>query len=120
VIGTASDHPSNGTIFSGQRIVYDVMGRIIKSSNPTEMSATGNNPFAWVAVGEDSSTGWVYTYQSYDWKGRPRITTNPSLTTNTNETTTTEISYSGCGCAGGEIATITDAGTIDAGVSKRR
>ena len=29
-------------------------------------------------------------------------------------------SYSSCGCAGGEVATLTDEGTVDAGVTKRR
>jgi hypothetical protein len=54
-----------------------------------------------------------YTTQTYDWKGRPRITTNP-------DGTTKEASYSGCGCAGGEVITLTDEGTLDAGVVKRR
>lgn len=39
--------------------------------------------------------------------------------TNTDGTTK-EASYSGCGCAGGEVMTLTDEGTIDAGVPKRR
>jgi YD repeat-containing protein len=53
------------------------------------------------------------THQTYDWKGRPLITNNPDLTTK-------EISYAGCGCAGGEVVTLTDEGTIAAGVPKRR
>ncbi len=64
--------------------------------------------------------GWVYTLQNYDWKGRPLVTTNPSITGNPADTTTKEASYIGCGCAGGEVVTITDEGTIDAGVPKRR
>src|SRR6185503_4725673 len=31
-----------------------------------------------------------------------------------------EAAYGGCGCAGGEVVTLTDEGTLDAGVSKRR
>src|SRR5262249_50184625 len=43
----------------------------------------------------------------------------PLVTTNTDGTTK-EVSYSGCGCAGGAVVTLTDEGTIDAGVVKRR
>src|SRR4029434_1394783 len=38
---------------------------------------------------------------TYDWKGRPLVTTNP-------DTTTRQASYAGCGCAGGEVVTLTD------------
>ena len=61
----------------------------------------------------DDAAGIYYTQQTYDWKGRPLVTTNPDLTTKT-------ASYSGCGCAGGEVVTLTDEGTIDGGVAKRR
>jgi hypothetical protein len=73
------------------------MGRVKKSSNPAE---TNSN---WVPFGDDSS-GWLYTEQTYDWKARPLITTNPN-------TTTREASYSGCGCAGGQVVTLIDEGT---------
>jgi RHS repeat-associated protein len=74
---------------------YDVMGRPSTRSNPTEMNAS------WVPAGDDAATGWVWTNQSYDWKGRPLITTNP-------DGTTREHSYGGCGCAGGEQTTVRD------------
>jgi len=116
-IATANDNPANDDPestdgYSGQKFVYDVMGRVIKTSNPTETTAIGT-PFQWSAVGDDASAGWVYTQQTYDWKNRPLITTN-------QDGTTKSISYSGCGCAGGQVMTLTDEGTIDAGVSKRR
>src|ERR1700752_1735912 len=117
VIATASDHNTN--TFSGQRMVYDVMGRIIKTSNPTETSA-GGSPLQWNTTGDDQNTGWIYTEQTYDWKGRPLVTTNPSLTGNAAETTTKQFSYSGCGCAGGQIVILKDEGTIVNGVTKRR
>lgn len=41
------------------------------------------------------------------------------MTINQDGTTKTA-SYAGCGCAGGEVVTLTDEGTIDAGVSKKR
>ena len=111
-IGTASQHPGSTGGYSGQRQVYDIMGRLIKTSNPTETSATGT-PFQWTTAGDDSSAGWIYTEQTYDWKGRTLRTTH-------QDGSYSEASYSGCGCAGGEIATLTDEGTIDGGVFKRR
>lgn len=103
VVATAKDH--NASTFSGQKLVYDLMGRVIKTSNPTETSAIGH-PSSWSAVGDDASVGWLYTEQTYDWKGRPLVSTNQDGTTKTT-------SYSGCGCAGGEVVTLTDEGTID-------
>lgn len=105
VIGKASNHPGSVGGYSGQRNFYDVMGRVVKQSNPTETNASGSNPYAWTATGDDdpnnSGSGWVYTQQTYDWKGRPLVTTNTDNTTKT-------ASYAGCGCAGGEVVTLTD------------
>jgi YD repeat-containing protein len=119
VIASAADHPGSTGGFSGQLIYYDTMGRVIKQSNPTETSAssTSGSPYDWPDTGDDSTTnggfGWVYTQQTYDWKGRPLVTTN-------TDNTTKSASYGGCGCAGGEVVTLTDEGTIDGGVAKRR
>jgi YD repeat-containing protein len=88
------------------------MGRVIKTSNPTETSASGT-PSQWTTAGDDAAAGWIYTEQAYDWKGRPLVTTNQNGTTKT-------ASYSGCGCAGGEVVTLTDEGTINGGVTKKR
>jgi YD repeat-containing protein len=116
VIATAKNHPGSVGGFSGQLTVYDAMGRAIKQSNPTEtsvnISSAPINPYGWAAAGDDAS-GWIYTQQTYDWKGRPLVTTNQDGTTKT-------ASYTGCGCAGGEVVTLTDEGTIDSGVAKRR
>jgi YD repeat-containing protein len=49
----------------------------------------------------DDSAGSHYTDQTYDWQGRPIVTTNPDTTTRT-------ASYSGCSCAGGTVVTLTD------------
>jgi YD repeat-containing protein len=106
VIGVAGNHPGS---YGGYRLVvtvYDQMGRAWKQSNPTEI----NN--SWVPIGDDSA-GIYYTQQTYDWKGRPLVTTNP-------DGTTKEASYTGCGCAGGEVVTLTDEGTIDGTIAKRR
>ncbi len=55
----------------------------------------------WTPAGDDAATGWIWTNQSYEWKGRPLITTNADGTTREN-------SYGGCGCAGGEQTTVRD------------
>jgi YD repeat-containing protein len=113
VIATATDHPGPvSNRFSGQKFVYDVMGRTVKTSNPTETSAL-DAPSEWATTGDDQSAGWIYSQQTYDWKGRPLVTTNQDGTTKT-------ASYAGCGCAGGEVVTITDEGTLIAGVLNRR
>ena len=103
MIASASDHPGSTGGFSGQLIYYDLTGRTVKSSNPTETSAssTSDNPYDWPATGDDAVAGWMYTQQTYDWKGRPLVTTN-------TDNTTKSASYGGCGCAGGEVVTLTD------------
>ncbi|MFN2491621.1 MAG: hypothetical protein ABR501_01895, partial [Pyrinomonadaceae bacterium] len=113
-IMSGGSHPGSAGGYSAQATVYDAMGRAVRQSNPTETSGSGGQ---WQASGDDSpqngGNDWVYTQQTYDWKGRPRIRTN-------TDTTTKEASYSGCGCAGGEVVTLTDEVTIDGGVPKRR
>ena len=105
-IGSASNHPGSSGGYRLVSTIYDQRGQVWKQSNPTEVNS------AWSPVGDDSA-GMYYTQQTYDWKGRPLVTTNTDLTTKT-------ASYSGCGCAGGETVTVTDEGTLDGGVSKRR
>lgn len=112
VIASASSHPGSTGGYNGQLVLFDAMGRAIKTSNPTETSASGM-PTGSAAAGDDASAGWLYTQQTYDWKGRPLVTTN-------QDGTTKEASYAGCGCAGGEVVTLTDEGTMDAGVFMRR
>jgi YD repeat-containing protein len=82
------------------------MGRLWQQSNRTEINSS------WLVSGDDAG-GIYYTRQTYDWKGRPLITTNPDNTTKTVE-------YSVCGCAGGEAVTLTDEGTINGGVAKKK
>lgn len=81
--------------FVGQYTRYDNMGRVVQSSNPTEMD--GN----WTAVGDDATNGWVWTMQYYDWQSRPTVTVNPDGTQRVTE-------YDGCGCAGGQTVTSRD------------
>ena len=71
------------------------MGRAIKQSNPTEINSYG------APVGDDA-LGWLYTQQTYDWKGRPLETRHLP------DGTVKYASYSACGCAGSEVMTLTD------------
>ena len=94
VRATAQYHPGSVGGYSAQITYRDVMNRVIKQSNPTEINASFQN------VGDDAS-GWQWTLQEYDWKGRPTLTTLPGGAT-------VENTYGGCGCAGGEQVTTRD------------
>ena len=92
---TQTDLPGSAGGFSTVVVGYDVMGRLSTRSNPTEMTPL------WVPAGDDAGTGWLWTTQSYDWNGRPTITTLPDGSTREN-------TYGGCGCAGGAVTTVRD------------
>jgi RHS repeat-associated protein len=94
VRATARSHPGSSGGYSAQYTYYDVMNRVVQQSNPTEI-----NPY-FQATGDDA-TGWQWTLQQYDWKGRPTIATLPGGATIEN-------SYDGCGCAGGAVTTTRD------------
>ena len=92
----ASDFPGSTGQYKGQHTIYDVMGRAVRSSNPTEITNT------WESAGDDHA-GWRYSTQDYDWKGRPTFSMHADGSFNQ------ELSYNGCGCAGGEVVTVRDA-----------
>jgi YD repeat-containing protein len=94
VIGAARNHPGSAGGYSAVNTQYDLMGRVMKQSNPTEVSSS------WTPAGDDAA-GFVYTQQTYDWKGRPLVTTN-------TDGTQKYAGYSACGCAGSEVVTLTD------------
>ena len=102
VIMAGGLHPGSQGGYTAQATIYDAMGRVARQSNPTETNGTAG---AWQATGDDSpqngGADWVYTQQTYDWKGRPRVTTFPDGATREN-------TYGGCGCAGGEVTTTRD------------
>jgi hypothetical protein len=106
VIGSGGNHPGSMGGYAMVSTIYDQMGRTVKISNPIEINSS------WIPSGDDAA-GVYYTQQTYDWNGRPLVTTN-------TDGTTKEASYSGCGCAGGAVVTLTDEGTVNAGVPKRR
>jgi YD repeat-containing protein len=111
VFATAMRRPETTNQFNGQLTLYDAMGRARLSSNPTETYASGL-PMDWQIAGADDSA-WHYTEQFFDWKGRVKKTVYP-------DGKYKEVTYDGCGCAGGEVITLTDEGTIVGGVAKRR
>jgi hypothetical protein len=110
-----SQHPGSVGQYKAQTTTYDIMGRVVKSSNPAEVNS-GWNPW-----GEDAG-GWHYREQSYDWKGRPRVR---HFDWETGTDSDTEIQYEGCGCAGGEVMTLIGenvpiAGTTPAQYGRRK
>src|SRR6267378_866728 len=102
VIATGGNNPGSTGGYSAQVMFHDIMGRVAQKSNPTETTGVGPS---WPPAGDDDpsngGTGYAYTSQTYDWKGRPLVTTN----TDGNHQSA---SYGGCGCAGGQVATLTD------------
>jgi YD repeat-containing protein len=82
---------------------YDILGRVKRQTTPTEVNFING---AYQPAGDDaanmpgrSADGWLWTSQEYDWKGRVTKSIN-------TDSTFKLISYTGCGCAGGEITTI--------------
>lgn len=94
VFVSGGNHPGSSTGYKAQVVYYDVMGRVLKQSNPAEINGS------WAPAGDDAA-GWVFNNQTYDWKSRPLVTTHP-------DGTQKYASYAGCGCAGGEVITLTD------------
>lgn len=94
VRASAADNPNSSGGWTAQLIFYNVLGRESQRTNPAEINGS------WVPSGDDAA-GWSSTYQTYDWQGRPLLTTNPDGTTKEN-------TYNGCGCAGGEQITSRD------------
>jgi YD repeat-containing protein len=88
----ATEHPGSIGGYSTVATEYDALGRAWKQSVPTETDQFTN------PAGDDS-LGYLYRQQTFDWKGRPLVTTN-------TDGTQTEAQYGGCGCAGGEVVTI--------------
>jgi YD repeat-containing protein len=95
VFAAATNHPGSGGGYSAVYSIYDVMGRAFQRSNPTEITG------GWIPTGDDIA-GWTFTQQTYDWKGRPL------LTTHLTDGTTKQASYTACGCAGSDIVALTD------------
>jgi YD repeat-containing protein len=94
-VGVATNHPGSTGGYKAQWTVYDLMGRVSRQYNPTEIDGS------WNPAGDDVA-GRIPTTQTYDWKGRPLETRHVS------DGTSKYANYDGCGCAGGEVVTLTD------------
>jgi YD repeat-containing protein len=104
-VGVLRDHPGSTTGYAASRSEYDNAGQLVKQYSPVEVSVGTNNQWdatLWAPAGDDANpngrAGWPNTQQTYDWKGRPKETTNP-------DGTKRDVDYDGCGCAGGEVVT---------------
>jgi hypothetical protein len=99
VIKSKTENPDSIGGYTGKQVVYDILGRVIAESVPTEMSTS------WTTgAGDDASRGWIWNSKEYDWKGRvTRIIPSDS---NGSDGKDTLMEYSGCGCAGGQVTTI--------------
>jgi YD repeat-containing protein len=95
VYASAANHPGSTGGFRGRYTSYDVMGRMVQQTNPFEMDG------GWAPAGDDAAGYQFNPANTFDWKGRPLKTYNM-------DGTYKEVSYAGCGCAGGEVVTITD------------
>lgn len=90
-----ADHVGSAGGYRAAWTQHDKMGRVSQQSNMIEITGGG------VPAGDDAAAGYQWTQQAYDWKGRPTLTTNV-------DGSTTELTYGGCGCAGGEQVTSRD------------
>ena len=105
---SVTDHPGSHGLYSTVATEYDNLGRPWKQSVPTE-----TNDQTVPNLDGDDPGGYLYRTQTYDWKGRPLVSTN-------TDGTVTEASYGGCGCAGGEVVTILGENLASGATPKRR
>jgi YD repeat-containing protein len=94
---TGSTGPAPAGNYSARITDYDVMGRVVFRSHPTEMRVANGS---WTPAGDDANGGvWKGESYTYDWKGRPRKVVNADGSDRLFD-------YGGCGCAGGEVVTV--------------
>lgn len=96
-MSTRTEHPGSTGGYSATLTQYDIMGRVKKQSVPTEVNSS------WQAAGDDSTRGFLWTTNEYDWKGR--ITRTINTDSNGSDGKDKLFSYDGCGCAGGQVTT---------------
>ena len=95
---TTTNHPGSVGGYKLVNVIFDRMGRPFRQSNPTEVNSS------WLPAGDDQ-VGVHYSVLDFDWQGRTTRKTHP-------DGAYTEANYAGCGCAGGEVVTLTDEGTL--------
>ena len=79
--------------WTGQKTEYDLAGRVKRELVPTELD---NN---WTPTGYDGGQTWKWISREYDWKDR--VIREIGL-----DNVDRIYSYDGCGCAGGEVVTM--------------
>ncbi|HMS42079.1 MAG TPA: hypothetical protein PKE69_17740 [Pyrinomonadaceae bacterium] len=93
-----TEHPNSSGGWTGSLTEYDILGRVTRSTVPTEINSN------YEPTGDDATRGWLWTQQEYDWKSRAtRIIPSDSNGTDGKDQI---ISYEGCGCAGGQVTTV--------------
>jgi hypothetical protein len=97
VLKSRTEHTGSIGGYIGSLTEYDILGRIKRSSVPTEINSN------WTPAGDDLSRGWLWNSQEYDWRGRTARIVPPDSTGSDGKDQL--FSYSGCGCAGGEVVT---------------
>jgi YD repeat-containing protein len=93
-----TEHPGSDGGYSGVITEYDILGRVKRSTVPTEINSS------WAVDGDDETRGFLWTSQEYDWKGR--VTRIINSDSNGSDGKDRLFSYDGCGCAGGLVTTI--------------
>jgi hypothetical protein len=97
VLRSRTQHPGSTGGYTGTLTEYNILGQVTRSSVPTEINSS------WLPAGDDSARGWLWSSQQYDWKGRTTRIIPPDSTGSDGKDQL--FSYSGCGCAGGEVIT---------------
>jgi hypothetical protein len=98
---TRTELPDSSGGWAGTKVEYDFLGRVTRTTAPTEISVSGST---WTPAGNDSARGGIWNSQEYDWKGR--VTRSIPSDSTGSDGKDTLISYDGCGCAGGQVSTV--------------
>jgi YD repeat-containing protein len=100
-----TENPNSTGGWTGTLTEYNILGQVVRSTVPTEISVSNaNNPDSWSPSGDDATRGWLWNSQEYDWKGR--VTRKIPSDSDGTDGKDQLFSYDGCGCAGKQITTI--------------
>ena len=102
VLRAKTEHPTSaGNNWAGTLTEYDILGRVTRSTIPTEINSN------YEPAGDDATRGFLWKHQKYDWKSRVvRIINTDGVDSPTLNDSDQLFSYEGCGCAGGQITTV--------------
>ena len=101
VLRAKTEHPNSTGGWTGTLTEYDILGRVTRSTIPTEINSN------YEPAGDDATRGFLWKHQKYDWKGRiVRIINTDGVDAEVLNDSDQLFSYEGCGCAGGQITTV--------------